>query len=117
VSTAGSYTSSDWVTNAAQSNLLALSDATAGHFYSEGLSAPVSLTPYLQDLAERLSHQYRITFESRDDPGAQAVKVQTAMPGVSIIAPTRLYILPERDEQVAKKVGPSRLEQLAQEGQ
>jgi hypothetical protein len=117
VGTPGSYTASDWITNAAQSNLLALSNATAGHFYSEGLSAPVSLTPYLRDLTERLSHQYRITFESRDDAGAQTVKVQTAMPGVSIIAPTRLYILRERGEQVAKNVEPSRLMTSAQEGQ
>jgi hypothetical protein len=114
ISNAGSYTPSDWATSPGQSNLLALSNATGGHFYCEGLSAPVSLTPYLRDLRERLSNQYRITFESKSDAGAQAVTVQTGMPGVSIIAPTRVYVLPARGEQVAKNVSPS---QLAQNGQ
>jgi VWFA-related protein len=113
---AGLYTPSDWAMNLGQSNLLALSDATGGHFYCEGLNDPVSLRPYLEDLEQRLANQYRITFEPRNDAGAQAVMVKTEISGLKIIAPTRVYV---RHEILATDVTNTRSsqQQLAQNGQ
>jgi hypothetical protein len=85
------YAPSDWAINLGQSNLLALSNATGGHFYCEGLNDPVSLRPYLEDLEQRLANQYKITFELKSNAGAQAVMVQTETAGLKIIAPTRVY--------------------------
>jgi hypothetical protein len=102
--------------NPGQSNLLALSNATGGHFYCEGLNDPVSLRPYLEDLEQRLANQYRITFEPRNDAGAQAVMVQTEKAGLEIIAPTRVYA---RHDTLTAEVrnGNSPLQQLTQSGQ
>jgi VWFA-related protein len=113
---AGRYTPSDWAMNPGQSNLLALSNATGGHFYCEGLNDPVSLRPYLEDLEQRLANQYRITFEPRNDAGAQAVMVQTEKAGLEIIAPTRVYA---RHDTLTAEVrnGNSPLQQLTQSGQ
>jgi hypothetical protein len=91
---AGLYTPSDGAMNLGQSNLLALSNATGGHFYSNGVNNPVSLRPYLEDLHQRLANQYRITFEPRNDAGAQPVRVQTELVGLGITAPTRIYARP-----------------------
>jgi VWFA-related protein len=114
---AGVYMPSDWAMNPGQSNLLALSNATGGHFYCEGLNEPVSLTPYFNDLEQRLANQYRITFEPRSDAGAQAVMVQTEMAGLKIIAPTRVY---PRQHTLAAAVSDTTSfpeQQLAQHGQ
>ena len=112
----GVYTPSDWAMNLGQSNLLALSNATGGHFYCEGLNDPVSLRPYLEDLEQRLANQYRITFEPKNDAGAQAVMVQTEMAGLNIIAPTRVYARQEILAADVTNTRPSR-QQLAQNGQ
>ncbi len=88
---AGLYTPSDPAMNLGQPNLQALSNATGGHFYSDGVNNPVSLKPYLKDLHQRLANQYRITFEPRNDAGGQPVSVHSELVGVGITSPTRVY--------------------------
>jgi len=114
---AGVYMPSDWAMNPGQSNLLALSNATGGHFYCEGLNDPVSLTPYLNDLEQRLANQYRITFEPRRDAGAQAVIVRTETAGLKITAPTRVYARQETLAAAVTNTPNFPEEQLAQSGQ
>lgn len=110
------YTPSDWAMNPGQSNLLALSNATGGHFYCEGLNNPVSLRPYLEDLGQRFANQYRITFEARNDAGSQAVTVEAEAAGLKIIAPTRVYAQQNSLTAKATNTSSPRL-QLAQNGQ
>ena len=114
---AGVHMPSDWAINPGQSNLLALSNATGGHFYCEGLNDPVSLTPYLNDLEQRLANQYRITFEPRRDSGAQGVMVRTKTAGLKVIAPTRVYARQQTLAAAVTNTTNFPEEQLAQSGQ
>ncbi len=39
-----------------------MTDKTGGESYFQGLDTPVSFAPFLDEFAERLNHQYRLTF-------------------------------------------------------
>jgi hypothetical protein len=83
-------TAAEATENDGQSSLLALSSATGGHSYRAANSD--SLRPLLEDLEVRLANQYRITFEPKNYAGTQRVTVQTDMAGVTITAPTGIYV-------------------------
>ncbi len=89
---AGLYSSSGWGVNMAQSRLDDVSKATGGELYTEGLTSPVSLAPYLSELTDRLNNQYRITFVASKDSGLQPVRFKTEVPGVKIIAPQKVLV-------------------------
>ncbi|RRA48962.1 hypothetical protein D1Y84_12435 [Acidipila sp. EB88] len=56
----GRLGNSRYETDAGQNYLFQVADATGGNMYYEGLSNPVSLTPFLQDLTRRLQNQYEL---------------------------------------------------------
>jgi hypothetical protein len=89
---AGLYSSSGWGVTMAQSRLDDVSKATGGELYTEGLTSPVSLAPYLSELTDRLNNQYRITFVASKDSGLQPVRFKTEVPGVKIIAPQKVLV-------------------------
>jgi hypothetical protein len=99
------------VENKGQANLLALSNATGGHSYRSGDAG--SLRPFLDDFSVRLANQYRITFEPKNYAGTQPVRVQTDSPGVTITAPTGIYIR-QRMLTASLQSGPAGEQQLAQ---
>ena len=56
----GRLGSSRYETNAGQNYLFQVADATGGNVYWEGLSNPVSFSPFLEDLGRRLNNQYEL---------------------------------------------------------
>jgi hypothetical protein len=83
---------SAWATNFAQSRLSEVSEETGGHAYFQGLTDPVSISPFLKDFQDRLDNQYQLTFEALHEKGVQPVKLQTELPGLKIQSPTHIYV-------------------------
>ena len=77
-----------------QNHLAQLAEETGAEAYIMGFGAPVSFAPYLNDLAQHLSHQYMLTFLSKSERKAsfQPVKLKTEVPKVELIAPNRVYV-------------------------
>jgi len=77
-----------------QNYLAQLSDDTGGEFYWQGTMNPVSLAPYLDDLSQRLSGQYLVTFLAKPDrkAGFQTIKIKTELPHVTVAGPSRVYV-------------------------
>jgi hypothetical protein len=92
----GLYSSNSWGVTMAQSRLDEVSKATGGEAYTEGLMSPVSLAPYLKEVAERLNNQYRVAFVAGKDSGLQSVHFRAQIPGVKIIAPEQVRIKNDR---------------------
>lgn len=91
---AGLYGNSGWGVTMAQSRLDQVAKATGGELYAEGLMSPVSLAPYLSDLTDRLSNQYRVTFVAARNSGLQPVQFRTELPGIKILAPQKVIVRP-----------------------
>jgi hypothetical protein len=77
-----------------QNYLAQLSDETGGKLYWLGTENPVSMAPYLDDLSQRLSEQYLLTFLAKPEskPGFQSVKVATELPHVNLAGPSKVYV-------------------------
>jgi hypothetical protein len=77
-----------------QNDIAQLSDETGGHLYWLGTVNPVSLAPYLEDLTQRLSGQYLLTFVAKPEnkPGLQSVKIKAEPPHVMIVGPSKVYV-------------------------
>ncbi|MGA2589954.1 MAG: hypothetical protein ABSH32_08580 [Bryobacteraceae bacterium] len=77
-----------------QNYLAQLSDETGGEFYWLGTSNPVSMTPFLDDLNQRLSGQYLLTFLAKPErkSGFQNVKISTELPHVKLEGPSKVYV-------------------------
>jgi hypothetical protein len=77
-----------------QNYLAQLSDETGGKLYWLGTENPVSMAPYLDDLSQRLSDQYLLTFLAKPEskPGYQSVKVATELPHVNLAGPSKVYV-------------------------
>jgi hypothetical protein len=86
-----------WRANWGQTYLSELSDQTGGEFYWLGLSTPVSLTPYLNDLSQRLRNQYLLTTSepqgaTRGKEDLEPLHVSSTRSGVSLESPARIEI-------------------------
>jgi hypothetical protein len=89
---AGAYPGTTLGVTIGQSLLTQVTEATGGHAYFEGLSSPVSLTPYLDQFSNALQNQYKVTFVARDTAGALPLKLRTELPGVKLTGPRAAYI-------------------------
>ena len=89
---AGVYGRSGGATAVAQSRLIEVSQQTGGHAYFQGLSDPVTITPFLTDFQDRLENQYRVTIEAMKEKGVQSVKLRTELPGLKVEGPTHIYV-------------------------
>jgi hypothetical protein len=83
-----------WRLNWAQSNLSRLADETGGEAYMLGFEMPVTFQPYLEQFAERLKHQYKLTFLAKPgkSAGYQRIRLETEVPNAELVAPQRVYI-------------------------
>jgi hypothetical protein len=83
-----------WRINWGQNFLSQLSDQTGGESFYLGLEAPVSLSPYLDDLSRRLLHQYLLTFLAKPvkKAGMQSVKVRTEVPNAELVSADSVYV-------------------------
>jgi len=81
-------------TNLAQSGLDLLSQKTGGETYYLGFGTPVDFTPSLQDVSNRLNHQYELTFlaKSAKKPTLRPVKVKTEVPNTGLITAEEGYV-------------------------
>ena len=91
---AGRWAHAYWQLFWGQNYLAQLSDETGGQLYYLGTENPVSMAPYLDDLSQRLSRQYLLTFLAKPEskPGFQAVKIRTELPHVTLVGPSRVYV-------------------------
>jgi len=91
----GHFAHSYWLNYWGQLYLAQLAEKTGGESYYIGFSgSPVSFTPYLDDVKQRLTHQYWLTFLARPPKkaGLQPVKIKTEVPHVDLIAPEEVYV-------------------------
>ena len=92
---AGHYRHSYWRTFWGQVYLSRVADETGGESYYIGFTgAPVTFVPYLDDLAERLTHQYLLMFSAKPQKnnGLQPVKVVTEVPNAELVSANRVYV-------------------------
>ncbi len=94
VSAAGHFGHTLWRINQGQNNLSELADKTGGESYFEGLSTPVAFAPFLQQFAERLQHQYRLTFLIKPDkkPSMRHVRLETEVPNAELLTTDQVYV-------------------------
>jgi hypothetical protein len=87
-----------WMINWAQSNLSQLADETGGEGYFQGFQTPVSFSPFLDEFAERLKHQYRVTFLASPQKQAsyQNVRLTTEVSNAELVAAPRVYVPPAK---------------------
>jgi hypothetical protein len=82
-----------WRMNWGQNYESQLSDETGGESYSNGLGNPVSFAPYLNDLSQRLTQQYLVTFVTKPEKkaGMRTVKFKTEVPNAEVVGAARVY--------------------------
>jgi hypothetical protein len=92
---AGHVGHSFWLNYWGQLYLAQLAQKTGGESYSIGLAgAPVSFVPFLEDVTQRLNHQYLLTFlaKSPKKSGFQRVKIKTEVPNADLVAPEEVWV-------------------------
>jgi len=82
--------------NYAQSNLTRVTEETGGQSFFQGLSTPISFTPFLNQLDMALHNQYFLTFttaRSNKKKGEfRGFKVTTEQRNVSITAASEVFV-------------------------
>jgi hypothetical protein len=83
-----------WRIHWGQNYLSQLSDETGGESFYLGSEAPVSFSPYLDDLGRRLLHQYLLTFLAKPvkKSGMQSVKLRTEVSNAELVAADSVYV-------------------------
>jgi hypothetical protein len=91
---AGHFGHSFWRINWGQNYLSQLSDETGGESFYMGSEAPVSFSPYLDDLGHRLLHQYLLTFLAKPvkKSGMQSVKLRTEVSNAELVAADSVFV-------------------------
>jgi len=75
-----------------QSHLIEVGEETGGYAYFEDFRDPVTITPFLNDLRDRLDNQYQVIFGTVSDKGFVAAKLHTESKSLKVSGPTRLYV-------------------------
>ena len=93
-SSIGHFGHTFWRITVAQSNLSRLADETGGEAYFQGLETPIAFAPFLNEFADRLRHQYRLTFLAKAHPKAayQRIRLQTEVKNAQLVAADRVYV-------------------------
>jgi len=77
---------------AGQSHLIEVSEETGGYAYFEDFRDPVDIAPFLNDLRDRLDHQYQVTFGAVSEKGFVPAKLHTEAKGLKVVGPTRVFV-------------------------
>lgn len=94
---AGHFGHSYWESYWGQLYLSDVAEQTGGEAYYIGFTgAPVSFSPYFDQMADRFSHQYLLTFLAQrpKKAGWQSVRLSSEQPNVDLVAPKRVWITP-----------------------
>jgi hypothetical protein len=91
---AGHWGHTWWRINWGLTYLSQVADESGGEGYGTAGINPVSIAPYLNNLSQRLQHQYALTFvpKPQQTAGMQAVRVTTEVPQVDLVAAGRVYV-------------------------
>ena len=83
-----------WRITWGQNNLARLTEETGGEFYIQGLSSPIAFAPYLAQFADRLKHQYKLTFlaNAGHKAGYQHIKLETEVTNAELVAQENVYV-------------------------
>ena len=80
----------------AQGNLVQLAEGSGGYNLFEGISTPMSFSPYLKELDTALRHQYRLTFTIEPSNKAKGelreITIRTEQHGVDLRYPKRVLV-------------------------
>jgi len=84
--------------NWGQSDLSQMGDATGGEAYFQGYQTPVAYAPFLDEFADRLQHQYRLTFLVKAGKKGEfrRIKLETEVPNAELVAQEQVYVPPAR---------------------
>lgn len=85
-----------YLVNYAQNNLDKLAEDTGAESFFIGFGSPVSIKPFLDEIANHLSNQYLLTFAGSGGAKGkfQTVKVKTELPGVELFTPAAVFLPP-----------------------
>jgi hypothetical protein len=95
----GTYHRSSFSTYFGQVYLAQVADRTGGEAYYIGFNSPaVAFAPYLNDLSNRLNHQYLLSFLAAPEKkaGLQPVKLESETPNTDLVSADRVYVPPGR---------------------
>jgi hypothetical protein len=95
----GTYHRGSFSTYIGQVYLGQVADRTGGQAYYIGFNAPaVAFAPFLNDLSNRLKHQYLLSFlaEPEKKAGLEPVKLVSEVPNMELVAADRVYVHTER---------------------
>jgi hypothetical protein len=83
-----------WRSQWGQNNLSRLADETGGEAYFQVLETPIAFAPYLDQFADRLKHQFRLTFlaKPKKESGYQKIRLETEVPNAELVAAERVYV-------------------------
>jgi hypothetical protein len=93
--------SSQYQNNAGQNLLLEVAQATGGKSFWQGMGNPVSLQPFLDELARRLRNQYELSFAGnlKDKPEVESLKLKLSVTGAEVNAPQQVLVSPAASAQ------------------
>lgn len=91
---AGHFGHSFWRFTRGQDNLAQIAEVSGGESYFQGFETPISFTPFLNEFAARLAHQYRLTFEIKPEkkPSYQRIRLETEVPNADLVSAERVYV-------------------------
>jgi hypothetical protein len=95
----GHFEHSYWQTYWGQIYLSRLTEETGGEAYYIGFTgAPVSFSPFLDDLSHRLTHQYFLTFLAKPPKkaGWMRVRLSTEVSNADLVSAGKIYVSPAR---------------------
>ncbi|HVP52398.1 MAG TPA: hypothetical protein VMT05_09830 [Terriglobales bacterium] len=91
----GHFGHSSWRTWWGQMYLSRVADETGGESYYMGFQGPaVAFTPYLENVQQRLTHQYWLTFLAKPQKkaGMERVKLMTEVPNAELVSADKVYV-------------------------
>ena len=91
----GHFAHTYWRIYWGQNYLAQLAEETGGEsYYFLGAEAPVSFGPYLNQMNNRLMHQFMLTFlaKPQNKPGTEPVKVSTEIRGVDLMTQDKVCV-------------------------
>jgi hypothetical protein len=86
---------SAYETNAGQSLLSLVTQATGGNNYWEGMGNPVSFDPFFKDLRQRFQNQYRVSFSSelKGKPQVERLSLKLTGADAKVTAPQQVFMI------------------------
>jgi hypothetical protein len=92
---------SGYESNAGQSLLNEVTQATGGKSFWQGIGNPVSFEPYFDELTRRFRNQYELAFstESKGKPEVETMKLKLSAPGSDVASPQQVLVVPSGSAQ------------------